>query len=70
MAVGGRGDQKRRQTPIHTDPPAAVARTAGEVRLGGVQVGGLHVQRQPPAAAVVGDGGEQDLGPAVGEHAP
>ena len=43
---------------------------AGRVLMGGVQVGGLDVQRHPPAPGVVGDGGEADLGPAFGEHAP
>ena len=69
--VGGGGDHKRRQPAVDTDPAAAVTvRIAERVVVGRVQVGGLDVQRHPPAARVVGDGGEQDLGPALGEHAP
>jgi len=33
-------------------------------------LGGLDVQRQPPAAGAVCDGGEADLGPVLGEHPP
>jgi hypothetical protein len=35
-----------------------------------LQIGGLHVQGHPPPVGVVGDGGEQNLGPILGEHAP
>jgi hypothetical protein len=35
-----------------------------------VQVGGLDVQREPPPAPVMANGGEQDLYPVFGEHAP
>ena len=52
-AVGGGGDQERRQAAIHTDPAAGSSPLAGRVLVGGVQVGGLDVQRHPPAPAVV-----------------
>ena len=38
--------------------------------LGRVQIVRLDVQRYPPAARVLSDGDEQDLGPVLGEHAP
>ena len=69
-AVGGGGDHERRQASINPDPAAGVVAGAGRVMLGGVQVGGFDVQRDPPAPGVVGDGGEQDLRPAACEHAP
>ncbi len=53
-AVGGGGDHKRRQTPVDTDPATIIGRIARLVLVGGVQVGGLHVQRHPPAAARAG----------------
>src|SRR6185295_6990870 len=40
------------------------------VLVSGVQFGGLHVQRYPPAARMLGDRGEQDFGPVLGQHAP
>jgi hypothetical protein len=39
------------------------------VVVGRVQIGSLDIQRQPPAPAVVGDGGEADFGAILGKHA-
>ena len=68
--VGGGGDHKRRQTTVDTDPATIIGRIARLVLVGGVQVGGLHVQRHPPPAAALADGGEQNRGPVLGQHAP
>ncbi len=43
-AVAGGGDQERRQAAVHTDPATPVTLIAGRVLVGGMQVGGLHVQ--------------------------
>jgi hypothetical protein len=57
-AVSLGGDQERRQPPIRPDPATAVAVGAREVVMGGVQVGRLDVETDPPPSAAVGDGGE------------
>ncbi len=67
-AIGGGGHQKRRQAAVHTHPAATLVRTA-RVLVVGVQVGGLDVQRDPPPATVVANGGEQDFRPAFCQHA-
>jgi hypothetical protein len=69
-AVGGGGDQERRQAAVHPHPAARIVRATGGVLLGSVQVGGLDVERDPPPAPVMTDGGEEDFRPIFGDHAP
>ena len=67
LPIGGGGDHKRRQTPVDTDPATIIGRIARLVLVGGVQVGGHHIQRHPPPPAVLADGGEQNRGAVFGD---
>ena len=63
------GYHRSATTAVESDPPAVVSRIAGRVMVDGVQIGGVDVQRYPPVAAVVADGGEQNPGATVCERA-
>ena len=63
-------DGKSRQATVDADPATVIGGVARRVLLDGVEVGGLGIERDPPAARVVAHSGEQDLGAVLGEHPP
>lgn len=68
--VTGSCDKERRQATIYTYPTAAVGSISRLVSVASIQVGGFHIQRDPPPTALLADGCEQDLRGTRGQHPP